>query len=55
MNLPVEKIIEANRTAADTLSLDTPVGVLNMNSLKQLIFHKVSQDYNMVVFQIVYI
>ncbi len=24
--LPVEKIIEANRTAADTLSLDTPVG-----------------------------
>ena len=26
MNLPVEKIIEANRTAADTLSLDTPVG-----------------------------
>ena len=25
-NLPVEKIIEANRTAADTLSLDTPVG-----------------------------
>ncbi len=26
MGLPVEKIIEANRTAADTLSLDTPVG-----------------------------
>ena len=26
LNLPVEKIIEANRTAADTLSLDTPVG-----------------------------
>ena len=26
LNLPVEKIIETNRTAADTLSLDTPVG-----------------------------
>ena len=26
LNLPVEQIIEANRTAADTLSLDTPVG-----------------------------
>ena len=26
LNLPVENIIEANRTAADTLSLDTPVG-----------------------------
>ena len=26
LNLPVEKIIDANRTAADTLSLDTPVG-----------------------------
>ena len=26
LNLPGEKIIEANRTAADTLSLDTPVG-----------------------------
>ena len=26
LNLPVEKIIEANRTAADTVSLDTPVG-----------------------------
>ena len=26
LNLPVEKIIEANRTAADTLGLDTPVG-----------------------------
>ena len=26
LNLPVEKIIEANRTAADTLSLYTPVG-----------------------------
>ena len=26
LNLSVEKIIEANRTAADTLSLDTPVG-----------------------------
>ena len=26
LNLPVEKIIEANRTAADTLSLDTPIG-----------------------------
>ncbi len=26
LNLPVDKIIEANRTAADTLSLDTPVG-----------------------------
>ncbi len=26
LNLPVEKIIEANRTAADTFSLDTPVG-----------------------------
>ena len=26
LNLPVEKIIEANRTAADTPSLDTPVG-----------------------------
>jgi len=26
LNLPVEKIIEASRTAADTLSLDTPVG-----------------------------
>ena len=26
LNLPVEKIIEANRTAADTLSLDIPVG-----------------------------
>ena len=26
LNLPVEKIIEANLTAADTLSLDTPVG-----------------------------
>ena len=26
LNLPVEKIIEANRNAADTLSLDTPVG-----------------------------
>ena len=26
LNLPVEKIIEANRTAADSLSLDTPVG-----------------------------
>ncbi len=26
LNLPIEKIIEANRIAADTLSLDTPVG-----------------------------
>ncbi len=26
LGLPVEKVIEANRTAADTLSLDTPVG-----------------------------
>lgn len=26
LKLPIEKIIEANRTAADTLSLDTPVG-----------------------------
>ena len=26
LNLPIEKIIEANRTAADTLSLDMPVG-----------------------------
>ena len=26
LNLPIDKIIEANRTAADTLSLDTPVG-----------------------------
>ena len=26
LGLPVEKIIDANRTAADTLSLDTPVG-----------------------------
>ena len=26
LNMPIEKIIEANRTAADTLSLDTPVG-----------------------------
>ena len=26
LGLPVEEIIEANRTAADTLSLDTPVG-----------------------------
>ena len=26
LNLPIEKIIEANRTAADTLSLATPVG-----------------------------
>ncbi|MBQ1410939.1 MAG: RNA polymerase sigma factor RpoD [Oscillospiraceae bacterium] len=26
LGLPIEKIIEANRTAADTLSLDTPVG-----------------------------
>jgi len=26
LGLPVEKILEANRTAADTLSLDTPVG-----------------------------
>lgn len=26
LGLPVEKIIEANRTASDTLSLDTPVG-----------------------------
>ena len=26
LNLPIEKIIEANRTAAGTLSLDTPVG-----------------------------
>ena len=26
LNLPIEKIIEANRTAADTLSIDTPVG-----------------------------
>ena len=26
LNLPTEKIIEANRTAADTLSLDMPVG-----------------------------
>ena len=26
LNLPIEKIIEANRTAADTLSLDNPVG-----------------------------
>ena len=26
LGLPVEKIIEANRTAADTLSLETPVG-----------------------------
>ena len=26
LNLPVEKLIEANRTAADTLTLDTPVG-----------------------------
>ena len=26
LGLPVEKIIEANRTAADTLSFDTPVG-----------------------------
>lgn len=26
LGIPVEKVIEANRTAADTLSLDTPVG-----------------------------
>ena len=26
LNLPIEKILEANRTAADTLSLDMPVG-----------------------------
>ena len=26
LNLPIEKIIEANRTAADTLTLDLPVG-----------------------------
>ena len=26
LNLPIEKIIEANRTSADTLSLDMPVG-----------------------------
>lgn len=26
LNLPIEKIIDANRTAADTLSLDMPVG-----------------------------
>ena len=26
LGLPIEKIIEANRTASDTLSLDTPVG-----------------------------
>ena len=26
LNMPVEKVIEASRTAADTLSLDTPVG-----------------------------
>jgi RNA polymerase primary sigma factor len=26
LGLPIEKVIEANRTAADTLSLDTPVG-----------------------------
>ncbi len=26
LGLPIEKIVEANRTAADTLSLDTPVG-----------------------------
>lgn len=26
LGLPLEKVIEANRTAADTLSLDTPVG-----------------------------
>ncbi len=26
LNLPIDKIIEANRTAADTISLDTPVG-----------------------------
>ena len=26
LNIPIEKIIEANRTAADTLSLDMPVG-----------------------------
>ena len=26
LNLPIEKIIEANRTAADTISLDMPVG-----------------------------
>ena len=26
VNLPIEKIFEANRTAADTLSLDTPAG-----------------------------
>ena len=26
LNLPIDKIIEANRTAADTLSLDMPVG-----------------------------
>ena len=33
LNLPVEKIIEANRTAADTLSLDTPVGAVEGTSL----------------------
>ncbi len=26
LNLPIDKVVEANRTAADTLSLDTPVG-----------------------------
>ena len=26
LNLPLDKVMEANRTAADTLSLDTPVG-----------------------------
>lgn len=26
LDIPIEKVIEANRTAADTLSLDTPVG-----------------------------
>ena len=31
LNLPVEKIIEANRTAADTLSLDTPIGSFIMD------------------------
>ena len=37
LGLPVEKIIEANRTAADTLSLDTPVGDEEDTSIGSLV------------------
>ncbi len=40
LNLPVEKIIEANRTAADTLSLDTPVGDEEDTSIGSFVEHE---------------